>query len=89
MKSKTISFIALIGVAFMLAEAKPFEEIEDDRFVDTNGACNCSRQTGGECAVTKSLCLFGGKQLYIKLRDLEEPLLKRQLLSTNLLRHQR
>ena len=127
MNTKTIIFIALVAVAFLLAEAKPFEETKDDRFmveaeeylrkleeislqrvavsrnfwdwakkavhdvgkvakkvgegakvvapialkaaalmagdrfVDTNGACNCSRQTSGECAVTKSLCFSGSK----------------------------
>merc|ERR1712142_1308399 len=123
MDTKTIISIALVAVAFLLAEAKPFEETKDDRFmdlnekaedylreleenslqraavsrnfwdwvkntahkvgegakvvapyalqaakmyaagdrfVDTNGACNCSRQTSGKCAVTKSLC-FSGK----------------------------
>ena len=124
MDTKTIISIALVAVAFLLAEAKPFEETKDDRFmdlnekaedylreleeislqraassrnfwdwtkkaahdvgkvakvaapyalqaakmyasgdrfVDTNGACNCSRQTSGKCAVTKSLCFSGSK----------------------------
>ena len=130
MDTKTIISIALVASALLLVDAKPFEETEDDRFldlnerveeylremeqnslqraaasrnfwdwlkkaghkvgkvakkvgevakvvapiasnvaklagdrfVDTNGACNCSRQTSGKCAVTNSLCFSGSKQ---------------------------
>merc|ERR1711874_475220 len=32
---------------------------EEERGADTNGACNCSRQTSGDCAPTKDLCISG------------------------------
>ena len=36
MDTKTIISIALVAVAFLLAEAKPFEETKEDQFMDLN-----------------------------------------------------
>ena len=50
---------AKVVAPYALQAAKMYAS--GDRFVDTNGACNCSRQTSGKCAVTKSLCFSGSK----------------------------
>ena len=36
MDTKTIISIALVASALLLVDAKPFEETEDDRFLDLN-----------------------------------------------------
>merc|ERR1711936_657664 len=60
---------SVVGVCVGSCGGKPLwsfwgrKEIEDqedeERGADTNGACNCSRQTSGGCAVTKNLCISG------------------------------
>merc|ERR1712002_413614 len=50
MNSQLVVLIAIVAIAH-LSEAVPG--------VDTNGACNCSRQTSGECAPTEEYCISG------------------------------
>ena len=65
---------SVVGVCVGSCGGKPLwsfwgrKEIEDqedeERGADMNGACNCSRQTSGGCAVTKNLCISGSKYPY-------------------------
>ena len=55
MRSQTINLIVLFAVIFLMSKV--------DAGVDSNGACNCSRQTSGKCAVTKQFCFAGSKHI--------------------------